>query len=114
VARDLHPVCQVSYVRTARVAITATGPARLTIDDNLLARAVSTVDFNGAVKTRVLEEAMIVEMKYRVTPPPVFKELVATFNLAPQPVSKYRWSARRLGLIASVPNPAPASSEASS
>jgi len=113
-ARDLRPVCQVSYLRTARVAVTATGPARLTIDDHLFARAVSAVDFNGAVKTRVLDEAMVVEMKYRVAPPPVFKELVATFNLAPQPVSKYRWSARRLGLIASVPDSTSASSEASS
>jgi VTC domain len=114
-ARELRPVCQVSYLRTARVAVSSTGPARLTIDDALHARVVEHVDFNGAVKTRVLEDAMVVEMKYRVAPPPVFKELARTFNLTPQPVSKYRLSARELGLIPALdPGVTPASSEASS
>src|SRR6185503_15586261 len=36
-ARDLRPVCQVTYLRTARVGATAAGPFRLTIDSQLMA-----------------------------------------------------------------------------
>src|SRR5688500_13844898 len=35
--RGLKPICQISYERTARVAMTSSGPVRLTLDENLRA-----------------------------------------------------------------------------
>lgn len=114
-ARDLRPACQVSYTRIARIGMTAAGPVRLTIDEQIRARAVSDVVFDDVDRRDVLDGQTVVELKYRVALPAVFKELVGEFNLAPQRVSKYRLAARRLELIPSSMRPStPASSEASS
>jgi hypothetical protein len=112
-SRDLSPVCQVSYLRTARVGMTPAGPIRLTVDDHIAALPVTRLDFSDGDRTAVLDDQMVVEMKYRVSPPVVFKELAHEFGLAPEPVSKYRFAARRLALIPSSASPStPASSEA--
>jgi hypothetical protein len=91
--RQLAPVCQVSYRRTARVAESAFGPVRLTIDDDIRAQAVNGLSFAAGPGVPVLDGFRIVELKYRFAMPAVFKHLVEEFALTPLAISKYRVSA---------------------
>lgn len=97
--RQLRPVCQVSYLRTARMGDTADGPARLTLDHSLTASATEAFSFDTAPDTPLLATAMILELKYRGAVPGVFKALVEAFALQPRRASKYRAAAGALGLV---------------
>ena len=102
--RRLQPVCQIGYHRTARVLMTQNGPVRLTVDEQLRAAAARRIAFsNGEESTLLLNHEMIVEMKYRLEIPPVFKLLLEEFALTPAKVSKYRLAARDLGLVLPLP-----------
>jgi hypothetical protein len=99
-ARRLNPVCQISYRRTARVAMTGLGPIRLTLDDDIRALGANGLLFDADKKgTRLSEEQIIIELKYRFEMPVLFKLLVEEFALNPQPISKYRLAAVTLGLV---------------
>ena len=99
-ARRLNAVCQISYRRIARVAMSASGPVRLTLDDNVRARAAAGPAFNGGAEGLLLsEDRTIIEMKYRLEMPQVFKQLVEEFLLNPQPISKYRLAAVALEYV---------------
>jgi hypothetical protein len=104
-ARSLRPVCQISYERMARVAMTDYGFIRLTIDDQVVARPVNALSFDSGEDRRIFEDQVVLEFKFRVSLPVAFKDLIAEFNLVPQSVSKYRLAARGFGWIA---NGAPA------
>ena len=93
--RALRPVCQVSYHRTARAAETADGPARLTIDCDLRSVPVREPRFSAGAGTPFLQDRVIVELKFRVRMPAIFRRLVEEFALEPASASKYR-----LGMIA--------------
>lgn len=97
-ARRLHPICQVTYDRTARVTSTPYGLARLTVDAHLSARAATQWAFEAPEYTPVLQDQQIVELKFLVAMPAIFKRLVETFGLAPTTVSKYRLSVAGLGM----------------
>ncbi len=96
--RRLQPVCQVSYGRIARHALTPSGAARLTLDSQVAALASSHCGFVEAAGTSLLPGEMILELKYRAHVPAVFKRLVEEFRLNPRPASKYRLAARALGV----------------
>jgi len=99
-ARRLNPVCQISYRRTARVAMTRYGPIRLTLDDDTRALGTNGLVFDGDNEGRRLSEGqIIIELKYRCEMPVLFKLLVEEFALNPQPISKYRLAAAALGLV---------------
>ena len=99
-ARRLNPVCQISYRRTARVAMTGYGPIRVTLDDDICARGATELVFDGdAEGVRLSEEQIIIELKYHCEMPVLFKLLVEEFALNPQPISKYRLAAVALGLV---------------
>jgi hypothetical protein len=99
--RRLHPVCRVSYDRTARVGFTAYGAMRLTLDTNLAAVPVSALDFvTGGPPTPFDTGRTILELKYRVEMPAIFKRLAETFQLVPETLSKYRLAIAALGLAA--------------
>jgi hypothetical protein len=95
-ARRLAPVAQVSYHRHARVGTGPYGPMRLTFDTEILAQPSSEVAFAPSEGVPVLNAGTIVEMKFCLNIPPVFKELVDTFGLAPAAISKYRLSLEAL------------------
>ena len=98
--RKLKPICQISYERTARVASTASGPVRLTLDQNL--RAVPVRDYvfhSDADCLRVVPQNVVMEMKFRGETPVLFKELIEKFALSPKKMSKYRLAAVGLGLV---------------
>jgi VTC domain len=98
-ARRLQPICQVAYDRTARVGMTDFGPIRLTLDDNIRAVPVEGLDFDASAATPVNEGKTVLEFKYRIAMPAVFKRLAEEFSLSSEAVSKYRMSAAALGLL---------------
>jgi hypothetical protein len=103
VLRQLRPVCEVGYHRVARMGLGAYGPIRLTLDDQLVAFPAARSAFadhrNGI---SYLQGQLVLELKYRVTVPPIFKQLVEEFALRPAPVSKYRFGLAALGTPAAL------------
>jgi len=99
-ARNLGPVCQISYHRTARVAMTRYGPIRLTLDENLRALRAGGLCFGEDAGTLLSQDSIILELKFRYEMPVLFKYLAEEFALNPQRISKYRLAAAALGLAA--------------
>lgn len=98
-ARGMSPSCQISYERTALVGMTDGGLIRLTVDDGLCAAAVSGPVFRPlAACVPLLDGQSILEMKFRMAMPAVFKEIVQRFQLSSRPISKYRLALPVLGL----------------
>jgi hypothetical protein len=96
-ARRLRPVCRVAYCRTARVGQESGEAIRLTLDEDLTASACDEIGFEAANAVRVAGSRQILELKYRHHAPVLFKRLVETFGLSPQPVSKYRLGMAAIG-----------------
>ena len=97
--RQLRPVCQIEYRRTARLGMSSTGPLRLTIDRDIVATPISAVAFTSHSGVEVLSGRQVLELKYRVHVPPLFKRLIEEFNLVPRAISKYRMGVAALGLV---------------
>ncbi|MBL8237620.1 MAG: polyphosphate polymerase domain-containing protein [Bryobacterales bacterium] len=98
-ARELRPVCQISYSRMARLALSESGPIRLTVDQDLRALPVSGYRFGEAGAGAVLlPEQRILEIKYKLEIPGLFKELMQQFDLRPAASSKYRMAVEGLEL----------------
>jgi hypothetical protein len=101
-ARELDLVCRISYCRTALIG-EGEDPIRMTIDTELHATPADRIEFRHSGDGREISPHQIspnhaiLELKYRSTPPPVFQELIETFSLAPQPVSKYRMAISAMG-----------------
>jgi hypothetical protein len=96
--RRLVPLVQLSYDRTARLGQSETGPVRMTIDFNLRVLPMPDRAFLPGTGFPLIEGSNIVEVKYRIALPALFKGLVAEFGLRPQPLSKYRSGLAALGL----------------
>lgn len=110
-ARQLQPTCVIRYQRMARVSMSAGGPLRLTVDDQLSAWSAEGYSLEGSpAPLDLLSDRVILELKFRQAVPALFKRLVETFDLAPQKLSKYRTAAPALGLVAGA---APDDAEAS-
>jgi hypothetical protein len=99
-ARKLGPLCQVSYNRTARVAMTQHGPIRLTLDEDLCAQSADGLYFSAPGGTPICPDQVILELKFRYAMPTLFKYLVEEFALNSQPISKYRLAVTALDLAA--------------
>ena len=97
--RQLKPVCQIEYRRTARLGMSSTGPLRLTIDRDIVATSISTVAFTSYPGIEVLPGREVLELKYRVHVPPLFKRMIEKFHLEPLAISKYRMGVEALGLV---------------
>lgn len=99
-ARRLAPVCQISYRRTARVAMTPSGPIRLTLDEGIRCMPATSLAFQGGEGNPLLPgNQFILELKYRQQMPSLFKRLVELFLLNPKPISKYRLAVTALGYV---------------
>lgn len=98
-ARRMAPACQISYHRTARVAMTRHGPIRLTLDENLCATPAGKLSFSEKEGRLLSPDRVILELKFRYEMPFLFKLLAEEFALNPQPVSKYRLAVTALGLM---------------
>lgn len=97
-ARRLRPLVQVSYDRTARLGASNTGKVRMTLDFDLRVLPLPDRAFLPGIGLPLLDGQNIVELKYCVTLPSVFKRLIEEFGLRTQPVSKYRAGLALLGL----------------
>ncbi|MEO7190882.1 MAG: polyphosphate polymerase domain-containing protein [Vicinamibacterales bacterium] len=91
-ARQLAPVCQVSYHRHARVGHAQFGPLRLTFDDQIHVQSSGGLSFEPDAGVPVLQTHTVMEMKYRAVMPAILRHLVEEFSLAASAVSKYRLS----------------------
>jgi hypothetical protein len=97
-ARRLRPLVQLSYIRTARLGMSDTGKVRMTIDFDLRVLPLPDRAFLPGAGLPLLEGHNVVELKYSVALPTMFKQLVAQFELKIQPLSKYRSGLALLGL----------------
>jgi VTC domain-containing protein len=93
--RQLRPICQITYNRTARVGDLG---VRLTIDERLSASQTDSITFCRNRGIDVLPRQAILELKYRGEPPAVFQQFIREFGLEPHAMSKYRMSIGALGL----------------
>jgi hypothetical protein len=90
-ARRLAPVCQVAYTRTALVHSNGHGPIRMTLDAGVRAIPSKILAFRDLAGEPLLTGSNgILELKFYRSRPPVFDELIETFALVAQPISKYR------------------------
>jgi len=94
--RGLKPLVQLSYTRIARSGTSDTGPVRVTIDTNLRILPMPDLAFLSGCGQPFLEDCCIVEMKYQVAAPALFKALAETFRLDVQKISKFRAGLRAL------------------
>ena len=88
--RRLQPLVQISYNRIARLGMSSTGPIRMTVDFDLRVLPLPDRAFIPGVGLPLLDGRNVVELKYRVALPVMFKQFIADFRLEIQPVSKYR------------------------
>ena len=97
--RQLHPRCQIRYERVARVGMMPEGPIRFTVDRNLraLLRGEYEVAETGSWLP-LLPEQCVMELKFRLSMPAIYRSLMEELSLTPQPVSKYRLSIQAFGL----------------
>jgi hypothetical protein len=104
--RRLRPMCEISYLRTAFIGGDGTEAYRLTLDRHLRCRPFADWGIRGVDQgTFVLNDQMILELKFVEVMPTFFKELLADLQLSPQRVSKYRMSIDACGLApASAPS----------
>jgi hypothetical protein len=100
--RNLHPTCQVTYRRVARVSTTTHGPIRLTLDTDVRALTQPRVGFVNSQGDAILHNRAVLELKFPVVFPVLFKELVQDFKLSPARASKYRTAAHQLGFVPEV------------
>jgi hypothetical protein len=96
--RGLRPVLQFSYDRTARQGTSETGPVRLTVDRNLRVLPMPDRAFIPGTGLPVLEDKNIMELKYRIALPALFKQLLQDYGLTIGKVSKYRVGLGALGI----------------
>jgi hypothetical protein len=87
-ARRLKPLVQVSYARTARLGSSPHGKVRMTLDLDLRVLPPPDGAFLPGVGLPLMEESNIIEVKYCVTLPPIFHDVISQFSLKTQPVSK--------------------------
>jgi hypothetical protein len=95
--RNLQPVCQIDYQRTARVGMSVGGPVRATIDSKVAAQPIGAIGFSDAPGLEIVPGEAIIELKFRDSLPPLFERLIAEFDLKVRPFSKYRAAAQALG-----------------
>ncbi len=103
--RGLRPVCQISYHRMARGTLVGGEVVRLTLDDSVGVAPITETHFNGDHGTPILDQQLILELKFRGYLPAVFKRLVEEFRLDPQPASKYRYGMMALGHVPATDEP---------
>jgi hypothetical protein len=89
--RRLMPSCLIRYERTAFVGTTTSGPVRLTLDRHL--HCAPTLFWQvqaGQPGFPFLQGKAILELKFTMALPALFKALLHDMRLTPGSVSKYR------------------------
>lgn len=103
IERGLKPRCLVGYERIAYVGQAADGPIRLTLDSRVCSRLTDRWDLNEIDDgVPLLTDRVILELKFRMTMPMLFKTLVLDTGLHPGRASKYRLGMAAHGLATNV------------
>jgi hypothetical protein len=108
--RGLRPTVRISYERTAFFGQAGEAPVRLTLDRNLIGAATSDwtiVPLRDGLP--LLEGAVLLEMKYHITMPELFRDLLPHLPAQPARMSKYRRCVHLCGLAEPVVLPGPSS-----
>lgn len=88
--RLFQPICWIAYTRTAFQSATPNGPLRLTLDRDVMGTPATRWTVPPSVEGRtLLPDEVILELKYRVSLPPLFHELLAALPSRLAGVSKY-------------------------
>lgn len=96
--KKLQPTCGLSYVRTAFFGRSENGPVRMTFDRQLTgARVMDWVVPAVHDGEFLLPGGVLLEMKYYVHLPMLFRELLSLLPAGKGRVSKYRLGAQRCG-----------------
>ncbi len=96
--RKLRPSCQISYERFAFFGESLDGPLRLTMDRNLhAARAEDWQVPTTLGGMSLLNDEMLLELKYQSHVPALFKNMLHDFGVMAKPMSKYRLAAAKCG-----------------
>ena len=106
--RDLRPTVRVSYERTAFVKQIGDTTVRMTLDRNLL--GATTNEWTVAPLREgqpLLEGAALLEMKYHITLPDLFRDLLPQLPPQPARMSKYRRCVHLCGLAEPIILPGP-------
>jgi hypothetical protein len=107
-ARRLEPVCQVTYVRVARVGELEGQPVRLTVDRQLCCSCAGGLCVPEKIDgIPLLAGEAILELKFPQGMPHSFKELLLEMSLSPGSVSKYRLAVESCGLAGADRSAAP-------
>ncbi len=99
-AKNLRPVCRVTYERVAYLGTVEGGTVRLTFDRNVRGTLCGEWAPVPVPRGAPLLGQVIAEFKFRTAMPALFKGIVADLALTPTPVSKYRTFVRGTGLVA--------------
>ncbi len=104
--RGLLPICRISYLRSAWMAPSSTGPMRLTIDRQICGIPADNWQLDPVIGGKhILETQYVLEFKFRETMPLPFKSLLEQAVLNAAAVSKYRrWMHASLGSAPGAPN----------
>jgi len=99
----LRPMCQVTYDRVARVGMASTGLIRFTVDRQIRCRPAAGLACTPFIDgLDLLTGQSIVEFKFHVAMPTLFKTWIHELQLTPTPASKYRRSITACGLQSAI------------
>lgn len=102
IARQLKPLVQVAYVRTARLGHSPHGKVRMTLDFDLRVLPLPDRAFLPGTGLPLLDDRNIIEIKYSAELPRLYRQMIDRFELTTQAVSKYRAGLALLGLAPGV------------
>ncbi len=98
--RGLHPVCFVSYKRTARLGEIDGQYVRFTMDREIRCTPTTELGVPGPLNGQAIPiDIVIAEIKFEHTLPTPFAEVVEQLNLTPVTVSKYKRGVEACSLI---------------
>lgn len=99
VKRSLRPTVRVAYERTAFMGTAGEMPVRLTLDRNLVGSPADSWDLLPLLGGQpLLDGAVLLELKYHVMMPELFRGLLPKLPAQPARVSKYRRCVHLCGL----------------
>jgi hypothetical protein len=102
--RKLQPTACVSYRRTAFFGMDGGVPVRMTLDRDLVGIPASQWQVPHITSGhKLLPDAVLLELKFHVTLPPIFRELLQRLPNEPARASKYRRSVELSGLAGMIP-----------
>jgi hypothetical protein len=97
--RGLRPACRVTYTRTAFFGQTGETTIRLTLDRNLAGAPATGWEVPLADGEPLLQDGVLLEMKFNVHLPELFRSLLPRLPLHQGRVSKYRRCVQVCGLV---------------